>query len=100
MGKYRVMLTPRARRDLEDIYQYIAEVFLEPGTAADMADALEEGILSLEENPYRCAERKHGTYANQGYRQLFVKNHTILFRVDENQKMVIVVTVRYSRSDF
>ena len=94
------MLMPGARRDPEDIYRYIAEVFQEPGTASDMADALEERILSLEELPRRCAERKHCAWAKQGYRQLFVKNYIVLFRIDEEQKTVIIVIVRYSRSDF
>lgn len=100
MDKYQVKLMSRARRDLDGIYAYIADVFLEPGTAEDMADALEEGILSLETMPYRCSERKRGIYANKGYRQLFVKNYTVVYRIDEANKTVIVVTVRYSRSDF
>ena len=94
------MLLAGAKRDLDGIYSYIANTFLEAGTAAKMLDALEAGILSLEQLPYRCAERKHGRYANQGYRQLFVRNYTIVYRIDEKQKRVIVVTVRYSRSNF
>ena len=50
--------------------------------------------------PYRCPERKQGAYANRGYRQLFVENYTVIFRINEAQKMVIVVTVRYSPSKF
>ena len=100
MDNYQVKLLPRALRDLDGIYGYIADVFLEPGTAEDMADALEDGILSLEAMPYRCPERKRGIYANKGYRQLFVKNYTIVYRIDEESKTVIVVTVRYSGSNF
>lgn len=90
----------RARRDLDGIYAYIADVFREPGTAEGMADALEDGILSLETMPCRCPERKRGIYANKGYRQLFVKNYTIVYRIDEESKTVIIVTVRYARSEF
>ncbi|EEG49076.1 hypothetical protein [Blautia hydrogenotrophica] len=50
--------------------------------------------------PYRCPERKRGGYANRGYRHLFVENYTAVFRIDEAKKMVIVVTVRYSPSEF
>ena len=38
--------------------------------------------------------------ANRGYRQLFVENYTAIFRIDEAKKTVIVVTVRYSPSEF
>ena len=100
LDKYRVMLTPRARRDLDGIYAYIAERFLERQTAEGMLDALEEEIFSLETMPFRCAERNRGIYAGKGYRQLFVKNYTVVYRVDEAAKTVIVVTVRYAASDF
>lgn len=46
------------------------------------------------------AIRKVGTYVKKGYRQLFIKNFTILYRIDETNKNVIVVTVKYSRSKF
>ena len=100
MEEYRIKLTPRAGRDLDGIYGYIAGTFREPGTAEQMLAALEEGILSLKSLPYRCAERKRGKYANRGYRQLFVKNYTVIYRIDEAAKAVIVVTVRYSASNF
>ena len=49
--------------------------------------------------PYRCPKRKRGIYANKGYRQLFIKNYTIVYRIDEISKSVMIVTVRYSASD-
>lgn len=100
MDNYTVQLLSRALRDLDDIYAYIAGNLLEPGTAGSMIDALEEGILSLETMPYRCPERRVGVYANKGYRQLFVKNYVIIFRIDESRKQVTVVTVQYAKRQF
>lgn len=100
MNKYVVKLLARAYRDLDGIYAYIAETLLEPGTAQKLLDTLEEAILSLEEMPQRGALRKKGTYANKGYRQFFIKNFTILYRVDTAKKQVVIVTVRYSKSQF
>ena len=99
-NKYRVKLMSRALRDLDNIYTYIAGNLLEPGTAEKLIDTLEEEILSLESMPHRCAERRVGAYAGKGYRQLFVKNYTVVFRIDEEHRNVIVVTVRYSASQF
>ena len=73
---------------------------MEPGIAEQMADVLEKEILSLEAMPYRCPERRRGVYANKGYRQLFIKSYTVIYRIDEASKTVIVVTVRYSGSEF
>ena len=100
MDKYSVKLMSRALKDLEGIYNYIAHTLLEPETALNLVNRIEDAILSLDTMPYRCPERKQGAYANRGYRQLFVENYTIVFRINEAQKMVIVVTVRYSPSKF
>jgi plasmid stabilization system protein ParE len=82
------------------IYDYIARHLLEPGTANNLVDEIEAGIISLEEMPNRGAPRRIGNYANKGYRQLFIKNYTIVYRVDETEKQVIIVTVKYAGSDF
>ncbi len=100
MAKYNVKVTPRALRDLDGIYSYIAKEILEPETASNMIGLLEEAILSLEELPYRGAERKIGAYANKGYRQLFVKNYTIVYAISESKRQVIIYTVKYTPSKF
>lgn len=65
-----------------------------------LAERIEEQIFSLDHLPYRCPERRRGTFANRGYRQLPVENYTVIYRIDEVRKQVIVVTVRYSPSNF
>lgn len=100
MDKYIVSLTSRALRNLDDIYIYIAQTLLVPETALGLIDKIEKEILSLENMPYRFPERKTGAYANRGYRQLFVNNYTVIYRVDEKHKQVIIVTIRYTPSQF
>lgn len=100
MDKYEVRLLNRALQDLDDIYGYIARTLAEPGTATELIDTLESEILSLEYLPYRCPERRSGAYAKDGYRQLMVKNYIVIYRVNEAEKQVIIVTVRYARSSF
>lgn len=100
MDRYGVKLMPRALRDLDDIYNYIADDFKEIGTAEKLADLLEAAILGLDEMSYRGSVRKTGAFANRGYRQIFVKNFTIVYRIDEAAKMVIIVTVRYTPASF
>ena len=100
MDKYSVKLYARAYRDLDEIYAYIANTLSEPGTALNMVDALEEAIFSLEQMPERGAIRRIGIYANTGYRQLFVKNYVIIYRVLKEEKEVHIVTVRYAPSNF
>ena len=100
MDKYSVKLMSRAQRNLDGIYTYIAQTLMEPGTALALVERIEKEILSLDQMPYRYPVRQTGAYANRGYRQLLVGNYTIIYRVDEAKKQVIVVTVRYSTSNF
>ncbi len=100
MEKYEILVSPRAELDLDEIYDYIANKLTEKQAAIKLAGLLEEAILSLETFPNRGAQRRTGAYANKGYRQLFVKNFTIIYRVNEHEKKVIVLTLRYSKSDF
>lgn len=99
MEQYEVLLSPKALRNLDAIYAYVAHELLAENTAEALIDALEAGIFSLEQMPYRCPERTVGVYANRGYRQLLVKNYTVIYRIQEKQKKVIIVTVVYSRSN-
>lgn len=100
MDKYSVKLLSRAYQNLDGIYGYIALELSVPQTARQLIACLEEAIYSLEELPHRGAKRRAGAYSNRGYRQLFVKNFTIVYRIDEQLKQVVIVTVRYSRSQF
>ena len=100
LDKYEVKILSKALRDLDSIYTYIARSLLEPDVAARLIDELEEQILSLEYMPYRCPERRTGAYAGKGYRQLLVKNYTVIYRIDESAKEVLIVAVCYSRSNF
>lgn len=100
MSEYKVVLTPRTIRDMDKNYQYIYEEFKEPETTKQMLCNLEEGVKSLYAMPYRGTERKIGRYTDKGYRQLLVKRYTIVYRIDEQNKRVIVLTIRYTASEF
>ena len=100
MDKYTVKLLPRAISDLDSIYTYITAELLAPEAAENLIEAIEETVFSLEDLPYRYPERKIGIYANKGYRQAFVKNYTLIYRVNEADKTVLILTIRYSKSRF
>ncbi len=100
MDKYHVMLKQKAVDDIDSIYEYIALELQNPDAALKQVDVLESAIFSLESLPYRGTERKIGMFANKGYRQLFLSNFTIIYRVDVNVKRVIILHVIYSKRDF
>ncbi len=100
MDKYSVKLLSTAYRNLDDIYAYIATQLHTEQSAINLIDKLEEACYSLEFMPQWGAKRRVGAYANKGYHQLFVKNFTIVYRIDEVKKQVIIVIVRYSKCEF
>nr|DAN12086.1 MAG TPA: ParE toxin of type II toxin-antitoxin system, parDE [Caudoviricetes sp.] len=98
MSSYGVKISPQAYEELDGIYKYIATNLSNPTAAINLVNEIETAILSLDEMPYMGATRKVGIYANAGYRQLFVENYTIVYRIDEGKKLVIIVTARYTPS--
>jgi toxin ParE1/3/4 len=98
LDKDDVRLLPRAYGDIDMIFGDISETFKSRETANGIIDTIEDAILGLERYPYRGSERKVGVHANKGYRQLFAKNFTILYRIDKKTKSVFIVTVKYSPS--
>ena len=96
MDKYTVRVYARAYRDLDHIYAYIAEKLLAPDSALSLVSALEEAIYTLERLPERGAKRRAGMYAKTGYRQLFIKNYTIIYRVLKETKEVHIATIQYT----
>ena len=95
MDKYKVMINPRAIRELDNIYKYIANEKLAPENAKGQVDRIKKAVLSLDTFPQSHQERNEGRYAGKSYRQLLIDNYIVIFRIDESYKTVYVVTIQY-----
>ena len=95
MDKYKVMINPRAIRELDNIYEYIANEKLAPENAKGQVDRIKKAVLSLDTFPQSHQERNEGKYAGKSYRQLLIDNYIVIFRIDELYKTVYVVTIQY-----
>ena len=95
MDKYKVKINPRAIRELDHIYEYIANVKLAPENAKEQVDRIKKAILGLENFLQSHQERNEGRYAAKGYHQLLIDNYIAIFRIDEPNKTVYVVTIQY-----
>ncbi len=95
MDKYKVKINPKAIRELDSIYQYIACEKLAPENAKGQIDRIKKAILKLDTFPQSHQDRNEGRYAGKGYRQLLVDNYIVIIRIDEANKIVYVVTVQY-----
>ena len=95
MDKYKVKINPKAICELDNIYRYIANEKLAPENAKGQTDRIKKAILNLAVFPQSHQERNEGRYAEKGYRQLLIDNYIIIFRIDEFNKIVYVVTIQY-----
>lgn len=95
MDKYKVKISPRAIRELDSIYAYIANDKLAPENARGQVERIKRAILTLEKLPQSHQERSEGRYAEKGYRQLLIDHYIAIFRIDEAGKTVYVITIQY-----
>ncbi|MDE5932043.1 MAG: type II toxin-antitoxin system RelE/ParE family toxin [Lachnospiraceae bacterium] len=95
MDKYKVKLSARAIRELDSIYEYIANDKLAPENAKGQIGRIKKAILSLDTFPQSHQERTEGRYAGKGYRQLLIDHYIAIFRIDDADKTVYIVTIQY-----
>ena len=97
--KYEVIRTDTADSLIRKIVLYAAENF---GTdvALEKLDNLEEGIMSLGENPYIGTEPKYNILKRQGYLVLILDKDYVFYKVDDDKRQVIVYAVVDQRQDY
>ena len=81
MKRFAVLLTADAERDLEEIFDYIAE-HDHPAKAGRLLDRIEEAVESLATLPERGSHpRELLSLGIRDYRQTFVKPYRVIYRV-------------------
>ncbi len=93
--KYDVQLYPKALKDIDEIYAYIALEKLAPENAKGQTDRIWNAIFSLNQYPEAHQDRLLGKYTGKGYKQLLVDNYVIIYKIDELNMVVYIVTVQY-----
>ena len=95
MNKYKIKLNARAYRDLSEIFDYISKDLQSLENAHRQTNRLWETLKKLNTFPQSHQERTVGTYAGKGYRQLLIDNYIAIFKIDDIEKIVTVITVQF-----
>lgn len=95
MERYKIKLNSRAFKDINGIFAYIALERQSPEYAQNQTDRIWKALKNLDTFPQSHQERNEGKYAGKGYRQLLIDNYIAIFRIDEANKTVFVVTIQY-----
>lgn len=96
MGPYRVKIYPQAKRDFEEIIDYLNT--LSPQAASRYYDLLVQQIMSLSQMPERCPHPKDLALTAKGYRYLIVENYLVFFVVIGDT--VQIRRILYGRRDY
>ncbi len=93
MDEYRVIITPRAGRDLEGVHRYIAQDSLD--NAAAMVARILDALEPLKHFPHRTVVQRQRPGLRHPVRSLPVAPYVIYFRVLDEERVVRVLHVRH-----
>ena len=95
----KIVYTHTARRDLREIYEYIAYSLLAPKTAQSITDLIMTKIRSLEELPERSPLYRDEPWHSQGVRFMTVKSYLVFYTVQLESGTVSIARIIYGGRD-
>ncbi|OUN21318.1 type II toxin-antitoxin system RelE/ParE family toxin [Pseudoflavonifractor sp. An85] len=96
---YEVTLTPEAKRDLREIYRYIAVDLQSVQNANNQLGRLERHILNLNQMPERFRLYDREPWRNRNLRVMPVDHYLVFYIPDHQEKRVTVLRVMYGGRD-
>ncbi|MCL2433271.1 MAG: type II toxin-antitoxin system RelE/ParE family toxin [Clostridia bacterium] len=98
--EYKLDISETAQKDLDEILTYITETLFAPDAAARFADEVETCYLRLQANPFIYAISHMPQLAKKGFRRAPVKNHLILYKIDEAKQIVYITRIFYGARNY
>ena len=96
---YEVIYLPTARKQLEDIVDYLASELNAPDAAIDFIDEVGMAAKNLAEMPYRHPIYHTSFAVLEEVRWLPVKNYNVFYKVFEEEKTVEIRRVLHQLQD-
>ncbi len=97
---YRILRADKAAEQLRDIIFYIADDSGSVDIALSYLDKIENAIHKLEIFPYSGSVPKYSVLKKQGYRVLIVEKHLIFYKVNEQEKYVMIHAIVDGRREY
>ena len=95
--RYHLNYTQLARDDMFEILMYISDELDAPKSAERILGKIESDLSRLRENPYSASAAHDGYLASQSFRILVTGKYLALYKVDDEDRNVIVYRVVYGR---
>jgi toxin ParE1/3/4 len=97
--KYEVLRTDTADAGIRKIILYIAQNFGN-AVALEKLEEIERRILELGDDPYIGTEPRYLVLKRQGYKVLILEKNLVFYKIDEDNKKVIIYAVVDQRQDY
>lgn len=98
--KYELILTDRAKQELEDIYEYISKSLMAEKAAENLINKIERNILRLETMPESCSIIEEFKERKKQYRKLIINNYLAIYRIDEEKRKVYIIRIVYGGRNY
>ena len=98
--RYKVVLTVRAKEELDSIYYYISKSLMADKAANNLMNKIHNSILRLEEIPESCSLIEQYKDKRYQYRKLVINNYVAIYRVDKENKKVYIVRIVYGGRNY
>lgn len=96
---YEIIYLPTARKQLEDIVDYIAVELAAPDAALDFIDEADKAAKSQAEMPYRHPIYHTSFAVLEEVRWISVKNYNMFYKVFEEEKTMEIRRVLHQLQD-
>lgn len=97
--KYNIIRTDTADAGIRKIILYVAQNFGNDD-AIEKLNEIEKRILSLGEDPYIGTDPRYLVLKRQGYKILILNKDLVFYKIDEDNKNVVVYAVVDQRQDY
>ena len=98
--KYRVIITPTARKEINKIYDYIFKNLYAENAAKNLMKQVEAEIQNLKLLPKIHSEIVKIAELQRTYRKIVIKNYIILYTIDEDNCIVYISHMYYRGRDY
>jgi toxin ParE1/3/4 len=97
---YKVLRTDKAEDQLRDIIYYISEDSESIDIALNYLNKVEEAINRLQELPSSGSIPRYSILKKQGYRVLIIEKHLVFYKVNDENKTVIIYAIVDGRREY
>lgn len=100
INQYKVIITPTAYKEINQIYDYISENLYARKAAHDLMEQVELEIKRLKTSPEIYTEIEKIDELKRRYRRIVIKNYVILYTIDNDNQTVYVAHMYYGRRNY